>query len=148
MARTPIPSAQTDAQRNGMTEAEWSALSPEARKWRAEHPDRRVRSNHALEGKPSAVAVTGDNKPTQGAQVELTGDAQLAARGGSHRSIVENTAARDGAIAAGHVAPGTSAKAVADTLAHSAGAAPQASPGDAPVDEERGADPDRGQPAG
>lgn len=50
----------------------------------------------------------------QGAQVVLTGDAQAAARGGPHGDIAQNTAARDQAIVAGHVAEGTTAAAAAD----------------------------------
>lgn len=52
--------------------------------------------------------------PGQGAQVVLTGDAQAAARGGVHDEIAANTAARDAAIAAGHVVAGTTAAAAAD----------------------------------
>ncbi|MGD0108361.1 MAG: hypothetical protein ABSC06_30630 [Rhodopila sp.] len=48
-----------------------------------------------------------------GAQVVLTGDAQAAARGGTHGDIAANTAARDAAIAAGHIEPAT-----ADAAAH------------------------------
>lgn len=50
----------------------------------------------------------------QGVQVILTGDAQQAARGGTHGEIVDNTIARDVAIAEGHVEPGTTADAAAD----------------------------------
>jgi hypothetical protein len=42
-----------------------------------------------------------------GAQVVLSGDARNAARGGPHGTIEANTAARDAAIAAGHVTPDT-----------------------------------------
>lgn len=52
----------------------------------------------------------------QGAQVVLTGDAQAAARGGSHGDIAANTAARDAAIAAGHIEPAT-AEAASDATA-------------------------------
>jgi hypothetical protein len=48
-----------------------------------------------------------------GAQVVLTGDAQAAARGGTHGDIVANTVARDAAIAGGHIEPAT-AEAAAD----------------------------------
>ena len=51
--------------------------------------------------------------PGIGAQVVLTGDAQAAARGGTHGDIVSNTVARDEAIAAGHIEPAT-ADAAAD----------------------------------
>lgn len=56
----------------------------------------------------------GVSPPGQGAQVVLTGDAQAAARGGTHGEIDANTAARDAAIAAGHVVSGTTAEAAAD----------------------------------
>jgi hypothetical protein len=53
----------------------------------------------------------------QGAQVVLTGDAQAAARGGTHDDIQSNTVARDAAIAGGHVAEGATADAAADATA-------------------------------
>lgn len=53
------------------------------------------------------AATPGLSPAGQGAQVILTGDAQAAARGGLHGTVVENTAARDAAIDAGHVAKGT-----------------------------------------
>jgi hypothetical protein len=71
---------------------------------------------------PEEAAVSGAD-PTvaegmaplgQGAQVVLTGDAAAAARGGTHSEILYNTTARDEAILAGHVAPGTTASAAAD----------------------------------
>lgn len=42
----------------------------------------------------------------QGAQVVLTGDAQAAARGGTHGEIAANTVARDEAIKHGHIEHG------------------------------------------
>ena len=48
----------------------------------------------------------------QGAQVVLTGDAVAAARGGLHDTIDHNVEARDAAILAGHVVPGTTEEAV------------------------------------
>lgn len=70
---------------------------------------------------PEAAALSGaEPEPTPGiaplglgAQVVLTGDAQAAARGGSHGDILANTVARDAAIAAGHIEPAT-AEAAAD----------------------------------
>lgn len=51
---------------------------------------------------------TGINPLTQhlGAQIALTGPAQAAARGETHGSIVENTEAREKAMADGHVVDG------------------------------------------
>jgi hypothetical protein len=74
-------------------------------------------------GKAPVPAAASGAEPTieagfaplgQGAQVVLTGDAQAAARGGTHDDIAANTAARDEAILAGHVAAGTTAAAAAD----------------------------------
>jgi hypothetical protein len=59
-----------------------------------------------------------------GAQVILTGEAKAAARGDMHGTIENNAAARDAAIASGHVDPDTSPEAVADTLAASVGSTP------------------------
>lgn len=57
---------------------------------------------------PVAPPVAEDaGKSAHGAQVVLSGDARHAARGGAHGSIEANTAARDAAIAAGHVTPDT-----------------------------------------
>lgn len=57
------------------------------------------------------TSTPGFAPPGQGAQVVLTGDAQDAARGGTHGDIVANTAARDEAIVAGHIEPATAAAA-------------------------------------
>jgi hypothetical protein len=122
-------STQTDAERNGMTEAEFAALSPEARAWRTEHPRTDPPLTHGTTpvseepghaAEPSAVSgavpasTPGLSPGGQGAQVVLTGDAQKAARGGMHGSIEANTIARDAAIVAGHVVSGTTAAAVED----------------------------------
>jgi hypothetical protein len=64
-------------------------------------------------------ATPGLAPPGQGAQVVLTGDAQDAARGGTHGDIVANTIARDAAIVAGHIEPATAA-AAADAISGSA----------------------------
>jgi hypothetical protein len=77
---------------------------------------------------PQAAALAGaEPEPTpglspsgQGAQVVLTGDAQAAARGGPHGEIVANTKARDAAIVAGHVVPGTTAEAASDATSGAA----------------------------
>ena len=66
----------------------------------------------------------------QGVQVILTGDAQQAARGGTHGEIVENTIARDVAIAEGHVEPGTTAEAAGAATA--AGKLPEDGEADPP----------------
>jgi hypothetical protein len=63
----------------------------------------------------------------QGAQVVLTGEARDAARG-AHSTIEHNIAARDAAIADGHVVPETSRAAVTDTLRASIGAPLSADP--------------------
>lgn len=123
---------ETDWQRNGMTKAEWDALSDDARKWRRDHPRQdpidahRFDSAQGLPAEPSApghaaeeaapsgaapAATPGLSPGGQGAQVILTGDAQRAARGGVHGTIEENTAARDAAITEGHVVTGTTAAA-------------------------------------
>jgi hypothetical protein len=58
--------------------------------------------------------------PGQGAQVVLTGDAQAAARGGTHGDILANTIARDAAIEGGHIEPATAAAAADATFGTSA----------------------------
>jgi hypothetical protein len=96
-------------EQNGMTEDEWSALSPDAKKWRTDHP-RNDRDAQRAADRPAAVATDADRDDStnaHGAQVVLAGDARNAARGGAHGSIEANTAARDAAIAAGHVTPDT-----------------------------------------
>ena len=65
----------------------------------------------AASGAESDATPPGQAPLGQGAQVILTGDARDAARGGPHDDITTNTLARDSAIAAGHVADGTTAKA-------------------------------------
>lgn len=140
MARNPTPT-QTDWEKNGMSEAEWNALSPDAQAWRREHPDQREHPQAAVQARPSSAAapmarqaeapVGGEHRDppvVAGAQVVLTGDAKAAARGDLHGSIVENQAARDAAIADGHVAPDTAPTAVAETLAASVGAAVETDP--------------------
>lgn len=76
--------------------------------------------DEALPGKePEPAAPAGaEPAPTPGlaplglgAQVVLTGDAQTAARGGTHGDILANTVARDAAIAEGHIEPATAAAA-------------------------------------
>lgn len=73
------------------------------------------------EAEPAALAGA-EPEPTpgiaplgQGAQVVLTGDAQAAARGGTHGDIVSNTVARDEAIVSGHIEPATADAAAAAT---------------------------------
>lgn len=156
-----MPDTDTDWAKNGMTEAEWNALSPEARIWRAGYPrvdakpvQAQAQGQQAPQPAQSQPAGSGpartqaqrdqqegrlqpgtsppvnvDNPPApppvvSGAQVILTGDAKAAARGDLHGSIAENTAARDRAIAEGHVDPDTSPEAIADTLAASVGSTP------------------------
>lgn len=133
MSDKPSDRMMSPAARNGMTDAEWNALSPDAQKWRTDHPTHAGTSDapaahagpmdddrpgHAPEAAAPSGAVPaatpGLSPPGQGAQVILTGDAQAAARGGLHGTIERNTAARDEAIADGHVVKGTTAAAADD----------------------------------
>jgi hypothetical protein len=99
---------QTDAERNGMTEAEWLSLPEAARAWRRDHP----RPEHAppqvdahqfdtAQGHAAEPAPEPPRGP-QGGQTVLTGAAQAAARGELHGSIEHNTAARDKALEVVH----------------------------------------------
>lgn len=117
-------------EQNGMTEAEWNALSPEARQWRTDHPRRDGDMPVAASAPRPIDAPMSDemrHEVAQGAQVVLTGEARDAARG-SHSTIEHNIAARDAAIADGHVAPETSRAAITDTLRASIGAPLSADP--------------------
>jgi hypothetical protein len=82
----------------------------------ADHPGK-VPEEAAASGAPPEE-TPGQAPLGQGAQVELTGDAQQAARGGTHDEIVANTIARDQAIVDGHVMKGATADAVRGAVAH------------------------------
>lgn len=92
--------AETDAERNGMTEAEWELLPEDARAWRSEHP--RVDPRAELLPVAQQIAPIAELSLTGsgplGGTIVLTGDAQAAARGELHRSMELNTAARDAAV--------------------------------------------------
>lgn len=91
---------ETDAERNGMTEAEWSALSDDARAWRSKHPTLAVTPRAAPVERVSAAADPAPPPPAAapGGTVVLSGAAQAAARGELHGDLVKNTEARDAAL--------------------------------------------------